>query len=132
MLPAMTDLVPFLMFDATAAAAMTLYVELFDDGEVLVDDRFPPGEGPENGVRHGEIRVAGQRLRCFDSPAPHDFGFTPAISMFVTCDDAAQQERLVAALSEDGATFMPYDDYGFGPFAWVQDRFGVSWQLSRA
>lgn len=25
---------------------------------------------------------------------------------------------------------MPIDDYGFGPFAWINDRWGVSWQLS--
>lgn len=122
----MTDVVPFLMFsDGSAAEAMALYASLFDDGEVLVDQRFPEG-----GVRHGEVRVAGQRLRLFDSPTPHDFGFTPAVSLFVTCASAAEQERLLAALTD--RTFMPLDDYGFGPFAWVQDRFGVSWQLSRA
>lgn len=25
---------------------------------------------------------------------------------------------------------MPKDDYGFGLFGWVNDRYGVSWQLS--
>ncbi len=30
-----------------------------------------------------------------------------------------------------GKTLMPLDDYGFSRlFAWVKDRFGVSWQLS--
>ncbi|EAQ36185.1 hypothetical protein NB311A_01734 [Nitrobacter sp. Nb-311A] len=33
-------------------------------------------------------------------------------------------------LSADGKSLMPLDDYGFSRrFAWVADRFGVSWQL---
>ena len=27
---------------------------------------------------------------------------------------------------------MPLDDYGFGPFGWVGDRFGLTWQLGLA
>ena len=36
-----------------------------------------------------------------------------------------------AALSDEGAVLMPPGDYGFSRrFAWVNDRFGVSWQLN--
>ena len=35
------------------------------------------------------------------------------------------------ALSRDGQVLMPLDKYDFSRrFAWVQDRFGVSWQLN--
>lgn len=27
---------------------------------------------------------------------------------------------------------MPLNDYGFGPFGWLNDRYGVSWQLNLA
>ena len=42
-------------------------------------------------------------------------------------------ERLHQALTEGGETLMPPDDYGFSTrFAWLNDRFGVSWQLNLA
>ena len=67
---------------------------------------------------------------CTDSFVKHDFTFTPAFSFFVNCDSDAEIERLCSALSEDGKVFMPLNDYGFSrKFAWVGDRFGVSWQL---
>ena len=41
-----------------------------------------------------------------------------------------ERQRLFDALAQGGRMYMPLDDYGFGPFGWVEDRFGVSWQLA--
>jgi predicted 3-demethylubiquinone-9 3-methyltransferase (glyoxalase superfamily) len=42
-------------------------------------------------------------------------------------------ERVFAILSEGGEVLMPLDNYGFSQkFGWVNDRFGVSWQLNLA
>jgi uncharacterized glyoxalase superfamily protein PhnB len=38
---------------------------------------------------------------------------------------------LFAALEAGGRQLMPLGDYGFSRrFGWVNDRFGVSWQLN--
>jgi predicted 3-demethylubiquinone-9 3-methyltransferase (glyoxalase superfamily) len=67
---------------------------------------------------------------AMDSHIPNEFTFTPASSFFVNCDDEAEIDRLFAALSEGGSVLMPLDAYPFAArYAWVQDRFGVSWQL---
>ncbi|MEU7822426.1 VOC family protein [Catellatospora sp. NPDC049133] len=125
--PAIT---PFLMFEGAATQAMDFYVSLFDDGEVL---SVTPHQGEHTGVQLAEFRVAGQRLLCSDSFVKHAFTFTPSLSLFVRCKDDAELTRLHAALSEGGQELMPPSNYGFSTrFAWVNDRFGVSWQLNLA
>lgn len=124
----------FLMFEGQAEEAMTFYVSLFEDAAITHLERFGPGQGgPEGTVLRSTLSLPGQELMCFDSPAKHAFGFTPAISLFVECDSEEELERLYAALSEGGNVLMPLDNYGFSRrFGWVDDRFGVSWQLNLA
>jgi predicted 3-demethylubiquinone-9 3-methyltransferase (glyoxalase superfamily) len=79
------------------------------------------------------LTIGGDEILFFDSPVKHDFGFTPAVSLFVECDGVEELERAFALLSEGGGVFMPLDDYGFSRrFGWLSDRFGVSWQLNVA
>ena len=129
----MTTARPFLLFqDHNAEQAMKFYVSLFDDGRIVEIVHYAPdAPGREGSVMKGTFHVAGQTVMCTDSIARHDFTFTPAFSLIVDCDSEAQQEKLCAALSEGGAQLMPLDNYGFSRrFAWVSDRFGVSWQLN--
>lgn len=127
-----TRVTPFLMFEGAAEEAMRFYASLFADGEVLGIERFGPGEaGADGSVRSASLRVGGQTLRFFDSPPSHAFSFTPSFSLFVDCADAAEVDRLAGALADGGEWLMPLGDYGFSRrFAWVNDRFGVSWQLN--
>ncbi|MGW5231214.1 VOC family protein [Streptomyces nodosus] len=122
----------FLMFEGNAEEAMTFYVSLFDDAEVVGMTRYgAEGPGKEGSVQHATFSLAGQQLMCIDSPLKHDFTFTPAISLFVQCENEAEIDRLYTALVEDGTELMPLGNYGFSTkFGWVNDRFGVSWQLN--
>ena len=74
--------------------------------------------------------LCGREFMCSDSPIKHDFSFTPASSTFVEFDSVAELERAFCVLSASGEVLMPLDNYGFSQrFGWVNDRFGVSWQL---
>ncbi len=122
---------PFLMFEGQAEAAMQFYMSLFPGSKVIEITRYGPGEaGPEGSVKKASFSVGGQTLLCSDSYVKHEFGFTPAFSLFAECGSEDEIRCLASALSEGGTTLMPLDNYGFSrQFAWVQDRFGVSWQL---
>jgi predicted 3-demethylubiquinone-9 3-methyltransferase (glyoxalase superfamily) len=122
---------PFLMFEGQAETAMSLYTSLFENSEIVEIERYgPDGPGTEGSVVKACFTLNGRRHYCIDSPAPHEFSFTPAMSLFVDCCDERELDRLFAELSKDGQLLMPLDTYPFArKFAWVADRFGVSWQL---
>lgn len=124
----------FLMFEGDAEKAMDFYLSLFEDAAVLDVSRYgAEGPGPEGSVRHATFTLAGQQFMCIDSHVKHGFTFTPAISLYVQCESMEELERLYAALKEQGAELMPLGEYGFSTrFGWVNDRFGVSWQLNLA
>lgn len=122
----------FLMFEGKAEEAMRFYVSLFKGSEVRKIERYGAGEpGPEGSVKKADFTLAGHAMSCIDSPAKHAFTFTPSISLFVDCEDEAELDRAFQQLSEGGGVLMPLGNYGFSKkFAWVNDRFGVSWQLN--
>jgi predicted 3-demethylubiquinone-9 3-methyltransferase (glyoxalase superfamily) len=122
----------FLMFEGNAEEAMTFYTSLFDDAEISSITRYgADGPGKDGSVQQATFTLAGQVFMCIDSPAHHDFTFTPAVSLFVQCANEAEIGRLYAALAEQGTELMPLGSYGFSAkFGWINDRFGVSWQLN--
>ncbi|HSV04048.1 MAG TPA: VOC family protein [Phenylobacterium sp.] len=128
----MTTVTPFLMFTGACEEALNVYVSLFPEAEITSLSRWGPGAGgPEGKVQQASFTLAGREFRAFDSPDVHAFGFTPSFSLFVECGDEAELDRLYAALGEGGQVLMALGDYGFSrTFGWVNDRFGVSWQLN--
>lgn len=118
-----------------AMEAVGLYTSLFPGSAVKEVDYFKAGEpgGNEGDVKQVIFTIAGQEYRAMDSAMGHRFSFTPSISIFVNCESEEEAERLFRELSEGGAVMMPLDEYAFSKkFAWIADRFGVSWQLNFA
>ena len=130
----MQKLTTFLMFAGRAEEAMNFYISLFKNSKVLSITRYGPGEaGAEGSVMHATFTLNGQEFMCIDSNIEHGFTFTPAMSIYVKCESEAEIDRLFDALSNAGQVLMPLDRYPFSEkFAWLADRFGVSWQLSLA
>lgn len=125
-----------LMFqNGQAEQALRRYEEVFG-GAFTIDelDRYPEdSDGPSGQVQMAVCTLLGRRLTAIDSPIEHDFDMTPAISLFVEVDDDDELERLFSNLADEGEVLMPLDDYGFSTrYGWVEDRFGVAWQLDLA
>jgi predicted 3-demethylubiquinone-9 3-methyltransferase (glyoxalase superfamily) len=128
------SVLPFLMFQGDAEQALDFYVSALPDVRIEEIERYGPGEAVAEGrFKRARFTVGGQSVWCFDSPVKHAFGFTPSFSFWVDCSSQDEVRRLSEALKAGGAELMPLGDYGFSRlFAWVSDRFGVSWQLNCA
>lgn len=132
----MTETTPFLMFcgphGGQAEEAITFYVSLLKNSQIIAVDRYGANEQePEGTVRLARFTLAGREYMAIDSAAEHNFTFTPAFSIFVTCESESELETLYEALSAGGQALMPLDNYGFSrKFGWVNDRYGVSWQVN--
>lgn len=124
----------FLMFEGRAEEAMNFYISLFDSSEIISVTRYGANEaGPEGTIMHATFSLKGQQFMCIDSHVKHNFTFTPAISLYVDCDTEDEVDRLFRELTQGGNVLMPLGAYPFSPkFAWVGDRFGVTWQLNLA
>ena len=127
----------FLMFVGDkcgkAEEALKLYTSLIPNSEIKSIERWNEGE-PMSVA--GQIKTAlftlnGIEYMASENAADHKFSFTPAISIFIECDSGDEIRRIHKELSKGGIEHMPLDNYGFSKlFVWVEDRYGVSWQLN--
>lgn len=133
----MQRMAPCLMFVGDqcgkAEEAIDLYVSAFADAAVLEVERLGSEDGGDRGIKRARFQLAGQELVAMDSPGPHQFTFTPAISLVVECDSEDELDAAWERLADGATVLMPLQAYEFSPkFGWLQDRFGVTWQLSLA
>ncbi len=60
-----------------------------------------------------------------------EFKPNPSISFFNICESNEELEHAWATLSEGSTTLMPLDTYPWSKrYGWIQDKFGVNWQLA--
>jgi predicted 3-demethylubiquinone-9 3-methyltransferase (glyoxalase superfamily) len=116
----MSKITPCLWFDGKAEEAARFYVSLLPDSRI--DAVLPytvetPGGKPGDTMLV-EFTLAGKSYMALNG-GPY-YEFTPALSLFVSCNDQAEVDRLWNALS-DGGTPMQC--------GWITDRYGVSWQI---
>ena len=127
-------IVPHLWFDDRAEEAAAFYVSLFDGSRIdhtsrYTETGFEVHGRPAGSVMNVDFALAGYRMLALNGgPA---FRATPAISFFVTCEHEEELDALWRALAEGGSTLMERKRYDWSDeYGWVQDRFGVTWQLS--
>ncbi|HKS96610.1 MAG TPA: VOC family protein, partial [Terriglobia bacterium] len=109
----------FLWFDNNAEEAMNFYVSIFENSKILSVSRYgEAGPGPKGMVMSGTFQLEGQEFMALNG-GPH-FSFTPAISLFVSCETQQEVDELWEKLSAGGEQ---------GRCGWLKDKFGLSWQI---
>ena len=126
-------IVPCLWFDDQAEEAARFYTRTFGDGRVLATSHYPesldnPSGKPRGSVLTVDFEVLGRRFAALNG-GPH-FVINPSVSFFVHTDTSERTDQLCAALVEGGKYLMPPGTYPWSErYGWVQDCFGVSWQV---
>lgn len=126
----MQKITPFLWFDDNCEEAMQFYTSVFDNAKII-EVRHYENSGPNENetVVVGTFQLEGQQFMVLNG-GPY-FKFTPAISFFVNAATAAEVDHLWKQLSDGGIVMMEVGKYPFSErFGWLQDKFGVSWQIS--
>lgn len=129
----MEKVIPFLMFQGgKAEEAMNFYTSLIEESGITNIVRYGANEsGDEGTIMQATFTLKGQEFMCIDSNVKHEFSFTPSFSIYVNCNTEDEIMNLYQKLNEGGQILMPLDNYGFSKkFGWINDRFGVSWQLN--
>ena len=119
-------MIPYLWFDNQAVDAVTFYTKLFKNSEIT--GHMVLGEGSSGSMDVLTFNLMGRPYMAINGGP--QFQITPAISMFVYCELEVEIDRLYSELIDGGHALMPLDSYPWSPkYAWVQDRFGLNWQL---
>ncbi len=122
-----------LWFDTQGVEAANFYVSLFKNAGLGAITYYDKASAEISGQPEGSVLTVTFELEGCSFMAlnggPH-FKLTPSISFLVYCETPEEVDELYAKLSEDGEVLMPLQQYPFSErYAWVQDRFGLSWQL---
>ena len=128
----MQKITPFLWFDNQAEEAMDFYVSVFRNSEIRSVSRYGEhGPGPAGTVMSATFQLDGRQFMALNGGPI--FKFTPAISFFVSSETPQEIDETWENLSTNGTVLMELGRYPFSEkFGWVEDQFGLSWQLNLA
>jgi predicted 3-demethylubiquinone-9 3-methyltransferase (glyoxalase superfamily) len=128
----MATITPHLWFDKEAKEAAEFYTSLLPDSKVTNTTTLH--DTPSGDCDLVSFTLANQPFMAI-SAGPF-FTFNPSVSFMLNFDPSKDSDARVhldelwEKLSEGGTALMPLDSYPFSKrYGWVQDRYGLSWQL---
>jgi predicted 3-demethylubiquinone-9 3-methyltransferase (glyoxalase superfamily) len=123
-----------LWFDSEAEEAARFYTSLFPNSRMGAiahygKEGFEIHGRPEGSVMSVIFYLCGQEFQGINGGPI--FKMNPSISYFLVCETEKETDDLWSALLKGGSVLMPLDKYDWGEkYGWVQDRYGLSWQIS--
>jgi predicted 3-demethylubiquinone-9 3-methyltransferase (glyoxalase superfamily) len=119
----MQKITPCLWFDDQAEEAVNFYVSVFPHSKVGTVTRYGPAGTRASGKPEGTVMTIAFQLQGQEFLALNggpEFQFSAAISLVVNCQTQEEVDEYWEKLSDGGQT---------QPCGWLQDRYGVSWQI---
>ena len=107
----MQKITTFLWFNDNAEEAADFYVSVFRNSKILST------RGPKGKAMGVTFQLEGQEFIGLNGGPK--YSFTPAISLYVSCETQAEVDELWNQLSTG-----EYEQCG-----WLQDKYGLSWQI---
>ena len=109
---------PCLWFDGKAKEAADFYCSVFPGSVITADNPIVV-----------MLESAGQKFMLLNG-GPH-YTLNPSISFYVVCETVEEVDSAWLQLLEGGSVLMALDKYPWSEkYGWIQDRFGVNWQLA--
>ena len=122
----MTRITPHLWFDTQAKEAAELYTSVLPKSQVT--DVTTLRDTPSGDCDVVSFTLAEQPFQAIS--AGPEFTFNPSISFIIHCASTDEVDGLWHRLFDGGQALMPLDSYPFSErYGWLQDRFGLSWQV---
>jgi predicted 3-demethylubiquinone-9 3-methyltransferase (glyoxalase superfamily) len=108
---------PCILMNGRGRAAAEHYITAFGNGQITNDNEMMV-----------KLELSGQPFHFLN------VGYTDtpnaSISFFAFCKNADVVKHAWSVLTQDGQIMMPLNQYPWNEqYGWVQDKFGVSWQL---
>ncbi len=129
----MQKITPFLWFDNQAEEAVKFYSSIFNDSKTKSTTYYSEASSnaagrPKDSVMTVAFEIDGYNFTAINGgPA---FKINPSISFFYHSKDEQEIDELWDKLSEGGKALMELNKYDWSKkYGWVEDKFGVSWQL---
>lgn len=116
-----------------AEEAINFYVSLFKNSKITSILHYKAGDygGDEGMVKFAKFTLDGREYFASENNEKHEWGASPAVSILVQCESEEEIDELYKKLSDGGDAMLPLDNYGFSKkYGWLNDKFGVSWQLN--
>ncbi|MBO0722750.1 MAG: VOC family protein [Blastocatellia bacterium] len=125
----MQKITPHLWYDKEAKEAADLYLSLFPESKHI--DTTTIQNTPSGAVDIVTIELKGQQFTLI-SAGPL-FKFNPSVSFLISFETGEELDKTWKKLAEGGTALMELGSYPFAErFGWIQDKYGLSWQLMYA
>ena len=120
---------PFITIEKRAQEALEFYASVFPSYSLISLNHH--AEPHQDLVMLAVFSIRGQEIMISDSFVSHEWNITPGISFFIDLEHEEDLDALLESLENQGKIHMPADNYGFSKrFAWVEDKFGINWQMN--